>query len=117
MSFALITGASKGIGRAIAKEFAARKINLLLIARSEELLSDLATELKTSFNIEVFFFAVDLSEPHAAKKIFDWCEQKNFTVNILVNNAGYGLSGGFDQHEIMEHINLMMVNMITPVAL
>src|SRR5258705_3353917 len=117
MSFALITGASKGIGRAIAREFAARKINLLIIARSEELLSQLAVELKSSYPIEVFYLAVDLGEPHAAKKIFDWCTEKNFSVNILVNNAGYGMSGGFDDHAADQHINLMQVNMIAPVEL
>jgi len=117
MSFALITGASKGIGRAIAREFAARKINLLLIARSEELLSQLAIELKSSCHVEVFYLAVDLSEPHAAKKIFDWCAEKKFIVTILVNNAGYGLSGGFDDHPADQHINLLQVNMIAPVEL
>jgi short-subunit dehydrogenase len=117
MSFALITGASKGIGRAIAKEFAVRKINLLLIARSEELLSQLSEELKRSFNIEVHYLVADLGQPHAAKKIFDWCTEKNFSVNILVNNAGYGLSGAFDEYPADKHIDMMIVNMMTPVTL
>lgn len=117
MSFALITGASKGIGRAIAKEFAARKTNLLLIARNEELLSELAAELKRSSGIEVFYLAVDLSEPHAAKKIFDWCTEKKFTVNILVNNAGYAMSGSFDSYPADEHIEMIHVNMIAPIEL
>ena len=117
MSFALITGASKGIGRAIAKEFAARKTDLLLVARSEQLLSELAGELTRSNNIRVFYLPVDLSQPHAAKKIFDWCTEKNFTVTILVNNAGYGLSGAFDQYPAAQHIDLMQVNMTAPVEL
>ena len=117
MSFALITGASKGIGRSIAKELAAKKIDLLLVARSEPLLNELAEELKRSYNIQVYYLAVDLGQPHAAKKIFDWCAEKNFSINILVNNAGYGLSGGFDEQETAEHIDMMMVNMMTPVTL
>ena len=117
MSFVLITGASKGIGRAIAKEFAARKKNVLLVARSESLLAELADELKKNFQVEVEYLAVDLGQPHAAKKIFDWCQEKNFTVNILVNNAGYGLSGGFDKYQTTEQIDMMLVNMIAPVTL
>src|SRR4051812_17711527 len=112
MSFALITGASKGIGRAIAREFAARKTDLLLIARSEQLLNELSEELKRSYGIQVYYLAVDLGQPHAAKKIFDWCIEKNFTVSILVNNAGYGLSGGFDQYSAAQHIDMMQVNMV-----
>jgi len=117
MSFALITGASKGIGRAIAKEFAARKTDLLLVARNEQLLRELAEELKKSNNIRVFFMAIDLSQPHAAKKILDWCTEQNFTVTILVNNAGYGLSGAFDQYPVAQHIDMMQVNMTAPVEL
>jgi len=117
MSFALITGASKGIGRAIAIELAARKINLLLIARNEALLSETAGELKNKYGIEVYFLATDLGQPHAAKKIFDWCQENNYTVNILVNNAGYGLSGKFENHSAAEHIDMMLVNTITPLSL
>jgi uncharacterized protein len=117
MSFALITGASKGIGRAIAKEFAARKVNLLLIARSEALLAGLAEELKSNYQIDVHYLAADLGQPNEAKKIFDWCAQNNFMVNILVNNAGYGLSGSFENHPVEQHMDMMRVNMIAPVEL
>jgi short-subunit dehydrogenase len=117
MSFVLITGASKGIGRAIAKEFAARKRNLLLIARSESLLSELAAEIRKDFLVQVEYLAVDLGQPHATKKIFDWCQEKNYTVNILVNNAGYGLSGDFESYQAAEQIDMMLVNMIAPVSL
>lgn len=117
MSFALITGASKGIGRAIAHELASRKIDLLIVARNEEALRTTAEELRAAFNIEVHYLAADLGEPHAAKKIFDWCMEKKIHVSILVNNAGYGLSGAFEATSIEENNNMMQVNMIAPVEL
>lgn len=117
MSFALITGASKGIGKAIAKELASRKINVLLIARSEELLSQLADEIKSNYGVEAFYLSLDLSLVDAAERAFDWCNQNNFDVSILVNNAGYGLSGSFESHLMEEHVNLMRINMVTLVKL
>ena len=56
MSYALITGASKGIGCAIAKELASRKVNVLLVARSEDLLSDLSADIKRVYGVECFYF-------------------------------------------------------------
>jgi short-subunit dehydrogenase len=117
MPFALITGASKGIGRSIAKELAARKIDLLLVARTEILLNELAAELKKQYDIEAYYLAIDLSQPHAAKKIYDWCAEKNYTINILVNNAGYGLSGDFEKYSSEDYIDMIQVTIITTVEL
>lgn len=117
MPFALITGASKGIGRSIAKEFAARKINVLLIARTEKLLDEFAVELKTLYGIEAYYLPIDLGQPNGAKKIYDWCVEKNYTVSFLVNNAGYGLSGDFEKYSSKDYMALMQINIITPVEL
>lgn len=117
MSFALITGASKGIGRAIAKELASRKINVLLVSRNETLLAALAKEIKDTYKVEVFYLSLDLSQAHAAQKVFDWCKEENFEVSILINNAGYGLSGKFENYSADEHLELMRINMVTPVEI
>jgi len=117
MSFALITGASKGIGRSIANELAARKINVLLVARSENLLIVLADKLKKQYAIEAYWLAIDLSKLDASKKIYDWCHEKSYPVNILINNAGYGLSGDFEKYSREDHLGMLQVNMIAPVEL
>jgi hypothetical protein len=117
MSIALITGASKGIGKAIAKELAIKKIDVLLIARSSELLQQIANDLSETYGIHADHFGIDLSEPHAAEKILAWCNEKKYAVNILVNNAGYGLSGSFEKYTAKEQTEMMQVNMNVPVEL
>jgi len=113
----LITGASKGIGKAIAEELAKRGHNLLLIARSEKLLEQEAKRLAEQYKINTDYLAIDLSAADAPGDIYNWCVEKNYSVNILVNNAGYGLSGSLEKYEEAENINMMQVNMITPVHL
>jgi short-subunit dehydrogenase len=117
MAYALITGASKGIGRAIANELASRKMNLLLVARSESLLKEVSRELSEKFHVAAHYLALDLADPTAASRIFDWVEQNKYPVNILVNNAGYGLSGPFERYTPAEHSDMMRVNMQVPLEL
>lgn len=113
MQYALITGASKGIGKAIAIELAKRKYNLLLIARSADLLQQLAAELKQTYGIEADHLAIDLAVSDADEKILDWCTTNQYKVNILVNNAGYGLAGPFDQYSKKENAGMIQVNIIS----
>ncbi len=117
MAYALITGASKGIGKAIATELASRKIDVLLVARSAEKLQQLADELGKKYGIKTAFLAQDLSAENAAQEVFNWCQKENFSINILVNNAGYGLSGKFDKYKLEENLNMLQLNMMVPVAL
>ncbi|GAB2536420.1 SDR family NAD(P)-dependent oxidoreductase [Spirosoma aerophilum] len=117
MGYALITGASKGIGLSIAKELAKRKFDLLLVARSGSLLEQIARQLAAEYGIKTDFLAVDLAESGAAKQVFDWCSQKRYGVQMLVNNAGYGLSGPFEKHSLAEHTSMMSVNMTALIEL
>jgi short-subunit dehydrogenase len=117
MAYALITGATKGIGRAIAEELAKRKINVLLVARSEDLLTEFTQYLFQTYAVQAYYLTVDLSETNAAEKIFDWCSINDLSVRILVNNAGYGLSGPLEKYSLPEHVDVMQVNMIVPVEL
>jgi short-subunit dehydrogenase len=98
MEFALITGASKGIGKGIAEELASRKVPVLLVARSEALLAELAASLTAKHGVAAHYFAIDLADPAAPAQVHAWTQQNSYRVNILVNNAGYGLSGPFDQY-------------------
>ncbi len=79
MIYALITGASKGIGRAMAEELAARKVNLLLVARSEALLQEVATDLSGRYAVKTAFLAIDLSANEAAGDVFNWVRGKTAT--------------------------------------
>jgi len=117
MSFALITGASKGIGKSIAIELTKRKINLLLVARSQSLLSDLCNSLQQEYGIRAYYFVADLSQPAAPRQILNWCNSNGYDVSILVNNAGYGLSGQFDKYSEQEHVDMMQVNVVSMVQL
>ena len=93
MPYALITGASKGIGKAIAYELAAHGFDLLIASRSEELLRSTAAEVAKAHPVKVHYLSVDLSEPGAVKKIAAWCADNSYEVSALVNNAGYGIWG------------------------
>lgn len=117
MSFALITGASKGIGKAFAQELASRKKDLLLVARSGSQLAALKEELEKQYGVKVDFLSKDLSLPGAAQEVLQWCREKNYSVDVLINNAGYGLSGPFEKHALTDHLNMMKLNMDTVVEM
>jgi uncharacterized protein len=109
---ALITGASSGIGLELAKIFATNKINLVLVARSEGKLKELATQLQSQ-GIVVHVLAKDLSNYHTAKEIFDWCVQQNINIDYLVNNAGFGDFGFFHESDWMKQEQMINLNITT----
>jgi uncharacterized protein len=113
MAFALITGASKGIGKAIAEILASRGYDLLLVARSADLLEKVAADIHQNTQRKCQCLALDLSEVSAADKVYDWCQKNKYSVSILVNNAGYGLSGPFEKYTPREHQDMLQVNIIT----
>jgi short-subunit dehydrogenase len=110
MSYALITGASKGIGKAIAFRLAAKGYNLALVARSEDLLQQVKTEIESKHKVTVAYLALDLSTPTGAQEVFQWASKQNFDTTVLVNNAGYGLSGAFESYPLEQHVNMLQVN-------
>ena len=117
MPFALITGASKGIGKAMALELAARGYDLLLLARSEDLLKETASEIAAGSNISCQWLALDLSGDQAAERVYTHCKEHAFPVSVLVNNAGYGLSGSFEKYPVEAHADMLRLNIITLVSL
>ena len=117
MMYALITGASKGIGKAIAYALATKKINLLLVARSKDLLNEIAYDISKKYEIEVTCLPVDLANENAAEIVFEWVIKNNIKINILINNAGYGLSGNFEKYTAQAHAEMMNVNMTAVVKL
>ncbi|XTZ11379.1 MAG: SDR family NAD(P)-dependent oxidoreductase, partial [cyanobacterium endosymbiont of Rhopalodia yunnanensis] len=89
MKTALITGASSGIGTAFAQELAMRQINLILVARSQNKLYQLAEKLQHQAPIKVEVIVQDLTDQQAAKKVYDTVAEKGLNVDFLVNNEGF----------------------------
>jgi short-subunit dehydrogenase len=116
-SYALVTGASQGIGKAIAHELASKGYNLVLVARTEPLLQELAKELELKYHVKSAICVADLSDSAAPKKIKDFCTSQNLPVSILVNNAGYAVFGLFDQLPLQEQLDMVQVNNTAMVGL
>lgn len=93
----LITGASSGIGKALAREFAANGWDLALTARRKDRLEALAEEIKAQYGVDSLVIAADLSKTTAPKKIIDAIEAEGRQIDGLVNNAGFGLAGTYTQ--------------------
>lgn len=114
---ALITGASTGIGYALSRCFAADRHNLVLVARQEQRLKQVADELQRGFGITAKVIVADLSRPEAPQMILDTVQKESLHVEYLVNNAGIGLGGRFAETDLTVELNMMQLNMIALVHL
>jgi len=101
-STALVTGASKGIGEAFAEHLAARGMNLVLVARSLDALERLAERLSDKYGGNYVALKADLADPDAPNWIAGELERRGIQVDLLVNNAGLGLSGSFLSHDRLQ---------------
>ncbi len=108
---ALITGASGGIGLELAKLFAADGHNVVLVARSNEKLNELAGELSANFNIKTPVIIKDLANPSAPKEIFGEVSNQGIQIDFLINNAGFGGTGSFSDTDLNYELDMMQVNM------
>jgi len=113
MPKALITGASSGIGLELARIFAREHFNVVLVARSQARLEEIAAELRAGHGVAVEVIAKDLSTPDAAVEI----QRQVGRVDVLVNNAGFGLYGKFAGFPLVDDLSLMHLNMDALVAL
>jgi len=107
--YALITGASAGIGREFAQQLASKGWNLLLIARRENVLAELSEQLIKDYSIDVQYYVSDLSDVSQPQKIFELCSKKELNIAMLVNNAGYGLPGDFEKNSWQAHKDNLQV--------
>lgn len=115
-SAALVTGASSGIGIDLARELAQRGHNLVLVARREERLDEVAAELRSD-SVRVETIACDLADPAARDALPAQIAELGLTVSILVNNAGYGSAGKFTELDGAAEAQMVRLNCEAPVAL
>ena len=106
----LITGASSGIGWELAKCFAADGCRLILVARNREAMETLAEELRRKNQIEVIVLPADLSLPETPKRIFEKLSVQKISVDVLVNNAGFGTHGPFVETSLPRQLEMLQVN-------
>ncbi|WP_420460459.1 SDR family NAD(P)-dependent oxidoreductase [Neolewinella sp.] len=107
----LITGASSGIGRSLAHEHARRGRDLLIVARREDELNELADELRERYSVAVRVVAKDLTDPASRREIFELVEGQGLTVDYLFNNAGFGGAGQFHEQDWDMLSGMMELNM------
>lgn len=107
---ALITGASYGIGKAFAQELARQNYDLALVARSADKLQEVAQQLQTDYQIQTFVMAQDLTEPNAGQLIYDTLHNQNWTIDLLINNAGFGDYGKFIDRSLTKQLNMIQLN-------
>jgi len=107
---ALITGASVGIGRDLAELFARDGHGLVLVARNQSQLEDLARRWREQYGVEVLVLPKDLSAPDAAGQIFDQVQSAGMAIEYLVNNAGFGSIGSFARAEVAGQLAMIQVN-------
>jgi short-subunit dehydrogenase len=114
---ALITGASSGIGFEIAKCLAVRGFDLVLNARNSNKLEAAAKRLSTYGEGKIDVVAADLHNPLAPQIIYDYCSNKGYKINLLVNNAGYAIASPFDQTSMEDEEKFIRVLGIAVIAL
>src|SRR5579859_3560164 len=108
--WALVTGASAGIGAALARELAADGANLVLTARRTDRLEALARELASAHKISAEIFSADLMQPNAPEQIFAFTLGKKIEIEVLINNAGFGKYGEFTKADTHRLVEMVQVN-------
>ena len=114
---ALVTGASAGIGRALAREFAAGGYDLVVVARRKEQLTALAEELDAEHGVDIHAIPMDLAEPGAAEKLYDAVDEREVQIDALVNNVGIGAYGRFHETDLDRELAQLRLNVELPMHL
>ncbi len=113
MKTVLITGASSGIGKEIAYVYAENKYNLVLVARRKEKLEAIKNDIEQKYEVTVEIIDTDLSKLDSAEKLYEQIAAKNIEINILINNAGFGINGKFIDADIKSETDMLLLNIVT----
>jgi hypothetical protein len=112
MQYALITGATSGIGLQLAKIMAEKGHHLILVARRINLLQDLKVSLEETYGVKVEIRCSDLSIPGETQALYEFCKNSEWQVEYLINNAGYGDFGKFDPSKLHIYQNMLQLNIV-----
>jgi uncharacterized protein len=115
--WALVTGASAGIGAALATQLGAGGTHLVLTARRQNRLEELSRKLKAAHSIQTETFCADLAHPEAPEKIYAFIKEKGIVIDLLINNAGFGQYGELTQVDTQRLLDMVQVNCATVVHL
>ncbi|SIQ95633.1 SDR family NAD(P)-dependent oxidoreductase [Pontibacter lucknowensis] len=116
-TYTLITGASAGIGQAMATECAARGQHLILVALQDSGLVQTATSLREQFGVDVKTIELNLIAPNAIQYLYDWCHEQGLSINVLINNAGIGNYSYFQESSLEDYLQMIQLNVNAVVAL
>jgi hypothetical protein len=111
--YALVTGASCGIGYEFARILAKDGKDIVVIARSKDRLEELKKEVESKYDTKVKVLAKDLADPKAPVEIFSELEREKIGVDVLVNNAGYGVYGMFLETDLQQELDMVQVNAVS----
>ena len=114
---ALITGASSGLGAEFAHQLAAQGADLVLIAPDQELLDEVAARLRARFGVDVEVLVVDLRVPRQLDRVVRRLQDQERTIEVLINNAGYGLPLSFERNDIEDEADHLAVHVEAPMRL
>lgn len=117
MSTALITGASGGIGYELALEHVRRGGDVILVARREDKLREYQAAWESTYGVKVHVIGMDLAQPGSARQLYNAVSAKGLTVDILINNAGFGQYGLFEESDLDRAMQMLELNIVTLTAL
>ena len=107
---ALVTGGSSGIGRELARQFAADGYDLVVVARRMDALEELVQELRRVHRVQARAISVDLADRTAARRIYEDLQQRNTVIDVVVNNAGFGSRGALAELSLERQLEMIQVN-------
>lgn len=116
-SYALVTGASRGLGKYFARALAARQRNLVLVARDNNRLTKVAAELEQRYGIRAETLALDLASPGGGRRLAEQLKERGLQIDLLVNNAGFGDSGEFLSLSLARQLEMINLQNATVVEL
>jgi hypothetical protein len=110
VNYTLITGACKGIGKAMAYECASRGMNVLLVSNDIACLQPVCDDIRSTKGVESHCFSLDLTEDNAPSQVYEWVKANGFRINVLINNVGIGKGGTFSSMNMNDIQYMMKLN-------